>query len=159
MPKGASPSLSGRVFAKALLRGLGWGIAAAAVIAAAAAAILGPHEGLVRHLLEVATWTAMVASLLAIFPIAPVASVVGWQLYRRGVVSPVAYAAVGALSALVAPALVVLAAVETMRYPTTTGSAEITGDSVAQMVIAAVAVAGAFGGFMGGRVLQRGAQS
>lgn len=158
MPNAPTPGPSLRIFAGALLGGLGWGIAGATVIAAMAAVQFAPSETLFRQTLEVAAWTAMFASILAVFPVAPVAGVVGWQLYRRGVIVPVVYAALGALSALLAPLLVVVVATETMRYPATTNAADF-DDGVAQMVLAGIAVAGAFGGFMAGRALRRNAQT
>lgn len=157
MPIDTSPAPSFSTFWGALLRGLAWGAAAAAVIGAAVAATTAREGASVREILEAAGWVAMIASFLAIFPVAPIAGVVGWQLFRRGVVAPVAYAAVGAVSAVMAPLLVIVVATATMRYADTSNYAVI-ADGVAQMVVAGIAAVGAFGGFMAGRTLQRGAR-
>jgi hypothetical protein len=160
MPDVASSVASRQTFATALFVGLLWGIAAATVIAAMTAFFVAGRDiemGAVLLLaLEAAVWTAMVASALAIFPIGPITGVVGWQLYRRGVVSPWAYAGVGALSAAVAPVLVLVAALESMRYPTTNYA--VIDEGVVPLFVAAFAGVGAFAGFMAGRVIKRGAQ-
>ena len=161
MPNDPPPGPSLRIFAGALLRGLGWGIASATVIATVFAIAshqfwageIGP-----RHVLEIAAWTAMIASILAIVPIGPIAGVVGWQLYRRGVVSPAAHAAVGAGSAALAPLLVIAAATATMRYAPPTTNYAVVSEGVVPMFALGFAVVGAFGGFMAGRALQRRAQ-
>jgi hypothetical protein len=158
MPEDASLAPSFGDFFRALLRGLGWGIAVAAFIAAAIAVAIAPESATSRQTLDAVGWSAVIASILAIFPIGPVAGVVGWQFFKRGVVSPAVYAAVGSASALVAPLLVVFLSHQTMRYQTTTNMA-VVADSVFQLALAAIAVSGAFGGFMAGRALRRRAQT
>lgn len=161
MPNASSPDPSLRIFVGALLRGLGWGIASATVIATAFA-IVSPQFGAgeigPRHVLEIVAWTAMIASILAIVPIGPMAGIVGWQLYRRGVVSPAAYAGVGAVSAALAPLLVIAAATATMRYAPPTTNYAVISEGVVPMFALGFAVVGAFGGFMAGRALQLRAQ-
>jgi hypothetical protein len=155
MPDASSPEPSRRIFVGALLRGLGWGIAATTVVSATAALFLAPPgDQTFRQTLEVAAWTAMIASILAIFPVAPVAAILAWQLYSRGIATPLAYAAVGAFAAVLAPILVVFLLTETMRYQPNANYAVI-NEAVAQSILAGIALAGAFGGFMGGRALQR----
>lgn len=159
MPDAASSVMSIRTFATALLVGLLWGIASAAFITAVAMianeAVLGsttePRTTL-RLTLEATTWAGMVASALAIFPIGPIAGVAGWLLYRRGVVAPWAYAGVGALSAAAAPVIVVVAAVETMRYPNTNYA--VVDEGIVPVFVVGFALIGAFAGFMAGRVIR-----
>lgn len=164
MPDVASLVASRQTFATALFVGLLWGIAAATAIAAMAMTVFFVAGGatetgaVLRFTLEATAWTAMVASVLAIFPIGPTAGVVAWQLYRRGVVSPWAYAGAGAFSAAVAPVLVLVVAVESMRYPTPANYAVIDEGAV-PLLVAGFAAFGAFGGFMAGRTIQRRAKS
>jgi hypothetical protein len=158
MPEVAT-SASRRAFATALFTGLLWGIAVATSVAGAAMAFAtagsGDPTSALRLTFEAIVWTAMVASLLAVFPIGPAAGVIGWQLYRRGVVARWAYAAAGALSALLAPLLILFVAVEAARYPTT--NAAVINDGVALLLVASFPIVGAFAGFMAGRVIRRSA--
>jgi hypothetical protein len=162
MPPAASSVGSPRAFATALFVGLLWGIASAAFITAvtmlADEVVLGssmePSEVL-RLTLEAAGWAGVVASALAIFPIGPIAGIAGWLLYRRGVVSSLAYAGVGALSAASAPVIVFAVAVESMRYPTTNYA--VIDEGFVPLFVAGFAVVGAFSGFMAGRVIRRAA--
>jgi hypothetical protein len=157
MPDTPSREPSRRIFVNALLRGLGWGIAGATALAALTSVFFAPSEATFQRTLETVAWTAMVASILAIVPIAPVAAILGWQLYRRGIVMPIAYAAVGGGIAVLAPILAVFLLTETMRYQPDANYAVI-NETAAQLILAGVAFSGAFGGFMGGRALQRGGQ-
>lgn len=158
------PSLVGsrRTFARALLIGLVWGIVAAAAVAAvmmfAATVASGTADTgtTLRLTLETAVWTALGASILAIVPIGPIACVASWLLYRRGVVVPWAYAVVGALSVVVTLALIIVASVESMRYPTPSNYA-IIDENVFPVLVAGFAAIGAFSGFMAGRVIRRAA--
>jgi hypothetical protein len=162
MAPAASPVASPRTFATALFVGLLWGIASAAVITAAvmiadALVVRGTTEAgtILRLTLEATAWAGMIASTLAVFPIGPIAGVAGWLLYRRGVVSPWAYAGVGALSAGVVPILVLVAALETMRYPSATTNYAVIDEGMVPLFVAAFAVIGAFSGFMAGRMIRR----
>jgi len=152
----SAPSM--RTFARALFAGLLWGIGTATITAVAVAsfawATIETREAL-RLALETATWTAMVASILALFPIGPVAAGLGWLLHRRGIVSPWAYAGAGALSASVAPVLILSAAIETSRYPTT--NVAILEEAAVLILVASFPIVGGFAGFMAGRILRRGA--
>lgn len=122
-----------------------------------AAAVTSSTSGTALQLtLETAVWTALGATILAIVPIGPIAGVASWLLYRRGVVAPWAYAAVGALSVIATLVLIVVASVESMRYPTTTNYA-ILDDRIVPLLVAGFAAIGAFGGFMAGRVIRRAA--
>lgn len=153
MTDAPSPTPSRRVFIGALVRGVCWGIAIATAAAAAIGGALSDDPSL-RQVVEVAAWTAMIATALSIVPVAPIAGFIGWQLYRRGIVTPVAYAAIGAASALLAPILIVFYGEKTMRYGST-GNYAVIDDDVARLILIGVALTGAFGGFMGGRALRR----
>ena len=158
-----SRSSSFRNFAAALFQGLLWGVVSVSALAAVAMMFIALVRGdanlstAMSLTLETTAWTAMVASILALFLIGPLAGVIGWQLYRRGVVSPLAYAVVGMLCALVTPVLVVRLLAESMRYPTPnyTNINDGMSDGVAYLILAGIAVAGAFVGYMAGRVIQR----
>ena len=157
MPEHSAPSRrSLATFSAALFAGLLWGISAVAAISAAAMVIAILLDGTgstgVHQIIETAAWAALVASILAIFPVGPLAGIVGWQLYHRGVVAPWAYAGVGALSALLAPVVILFSAVETMRYETTNFA--VIEPGVIPLLAAAVATVGAFGGFMAGRAIR-----
>ena len=157
MPDLATTTRRLRPFVAALFAGLLWGIAGAAVLSGLVPTLLAASGGIAPmaagDTFETIVWTAMVASILAVFPIGPVAAVIGWQFYRRGVVAQWAYAAIGALSALVAPVLILTAAIETMRYPTTNYA--VVDEASVPLIGAAFAVVGAFGGLMAGRAIRR----
>lgn len=162
MRPAASSIVSLRTYAIALFTGLLWGIASTAFIAAAVVIVnVVRVEGSVafsdalRLTLEAASWAGVAASVLAVFPIGPIAGIAGWLIYRRGVVSPWAFAAVGALSAAVAPVIVIAAAVDTMRYPGPSNYAVI-DESALPLLVAVFAALGALSGFMAGRVIRRG---
>lgn len=150
---------SGRRFAIALAQGLGWGILSAMVILGGLVAIGGlqagfPTTALLRQVFEAAMWAAMGASLVAIFPIGPVAGGLGWVAYRRRVRSPFAYAGIGALSAAVAPIIGLAIAEASMRYQPTANVAVVREDGPFILLAIFLAI-GAFAGFMAGRVIRR----
>jgi hypothetical protein len=99
------------------------GIGAAVVIAIVASIVLAVsfelREGALPAMLQTVVYTAVGATVLAIFPIGPVSGVLGWLLYRNGVISRLAYAGAGLVASVTAPAFLLVAFVETMRYPTT----------------------------------------
>src|SRR5262245_35300420 len=104
----AAAKASATVFVRALLLGLLWGIVAATVFGGIAMALATPTltrsvQQALRIILETAVWTAMTASILALFPIGPVAGLIAWQTYRRGILAGWVYALTGALAALCAP--------------------------------------------------------
>lgn len=107
-----------------------------------------------RLTLEAVGWAGVVACAAAVFPIGPIAGVIGWLIYRRGVVSPWAYAGVGAFSATSAFVFVITAATQTMRY-SQPGSYVIVEERALLLLVAGCAAVGAFSGFMGGRVIRR----
>jgi hypothetical protein len=160
MPDVATPA-SVRIFAGALFTGLLWGIAGATVVGGGAMALesAGKTPDTAKALslvLETASWTALGASVLALFPIGPLAGAIGWALYRRGIVARWAYVLAGAGAAVAAPVLVVTVGLQTMRYPTTTTTnLAVLDDGVALLVAAAFPLLGGFGGFMAARVLRR----
>ena len=159
MSDAGSRSSSFRIFAAALFQGLLWGVVSIPALAAVAMMFIAvasrdwDFATVMRLTLETTAWTALVASILALFPVGPIAGVIGWQLYSRGVVSPLAYAAVGMLCALVAPVLVIRLLLDSMRYPTTDET--FMSDGTAYLLLAGIAVAGAFAGFMAGRIIRR----
>jgi hypothetical protein len=157
MPDLATTTRPRGSFVAALFAGLLWGIAGATMLSGLAPAVLAASGGIApltaAAFLETMVWTAMFASILAVFPIGPVAAVIGWQVYRRGVVARWAYAAVGALSALVAPVLILTIAIQTTRYPTT--NSPVIDEPAVPLIGVAFAVIGAFAGFMAGRVIRR----
>jgi len=160
MPDAAASKPSLRTFAIALSTGLLWGIGVATFVAAAASTFAALVSGATNapHLIfETGVWTAMVATILALFPIGPVAGVLGWLLYHHGVVARSAYAAVGAVSALAAPVLILLWLTDTARYAS--GDSAVLSDGGAVALVAAFPVVGAFSGFMAARVLRRGQRS
>jgi len=109
----------------------------------------------IRLVFEMMIWFAMGAVFAAVFPIGPVAGVVGFFIYRRGVRSPWTYGFVGAVSALVAPVLLIVIGYETMRYPSDINLAVLSEAGVLAFATA-FAVIGAFAGYMAGRVLRCG---
>ncbi len=160
MPHAASSVASSRTFAKALFVGLVWGVASAVLVTAAAmianevvvGGAMEPSKVLHRTL-ETMGWVGVVASALAAFPIGPIAGVAGWLLYRHGVVAPWAYVGAGALSAALAPVLVFVAAIESMRYPT--ADYAMIDEGIMPSVVTGFAFVGAFAGFMAGHVIRR----
>ncbi|MDZ4867390.1 MAG: hypothetical protein SGI91_08730 [Alphaproteobacteria bacterium] len=144
-------------FARAWGVGLLCGIGAAVVIAIVASIVLAVsfelREGALPAMLQTVVYTAVGATVLAIFPIGPVSGVLGWLLYRNGVISRLAYAGAGLVASVTAPAFLLVAFVETMRYPTTNYA--VVSDFGAMLVALAFAIAGAFGGFMAGHVIRR----
>lgn len=143
-------------FASALAQGLAWGVAAAAVIGAAAgAATASPASAaqILSSALEVMVWTALVASLLAIAPIGPIAGVLGWLIYRGGARSPTAFAAAGAIATGVTPTLVFRVLEASERYPVGSNLAILSFDGE-KLLTVAFALIGAFAGFMAGRAIR-----
>ena len=140
-----------------MLSGLLWGIGVATFVAAAVSTFALVASGVTsdapRLIFETSVWTAMVATTLAVFPIGPVAGVLGWLVYRHGIVARSAHAAVGAVSALVAPILILLWLTDTARY--TSGNSAVLNDGAAVALVAAFPIVGAFSGFMAARVLRR----
>lgn len=142
-------------FASALAQGLAWGIVAAAFIGAvvgAASASPMNAQHILSSAVEAMTWSAFVASLLAIAPIGPIAGVLGWLIYRTGTRSPTAYAAAGAVAAGVTPMLVFTALEVTQRYPDGSNFAVLNFDGE-RLLTVAFALIGAFAGFMAGRAI------
>jgi hypothetical protein len=114
-----------------------------------------PKKDALPVILATSVWTALGASVLALFPIGPIAALLGWLLYRNGVVSRLAYAGAGALAGVAAPAFLLVISIGSMRYPTTNYA--VVSESGGLFILAGFAIAGAFGGFMAGRVIRRGA--
>jgi hypothetical protein len=99
---------------------------------------------------------AVVAAFIGIFPTGVFAGVIGWCIYRAGVVSRWSYMVVGALSAFstVAGFDFLIASSRGDRPALVAG----TGDPFIYLVFYLLPVlVGAFGGYMGGRVIERGA--
>jgi hypothetical protein len=112
-----------------------------------------PAYEVFRLTLEVAVWTAFGAAVFAVIPIGPIAGLLGWLLYRQGVVAPLVYAGVGAFAAASGVALVLAAGVFSSRYPVSIAESDI--DASAYLSAVAVVVVGAFAGFMAGRKIRR----
>lgn len=149
---------SGRRFGLALANGLGWGVLVTSVggglTMALASLITGATIAKTAHqAFETTIWFAFGATLFAVLLIGPIAGVTGWLIYRSGVRSPVVYAAVGSLSALVAPLLVVVVGVGTMRYQSDANAAVVSDPGIL-LFFASFAVVGAFAGYMAGRRLR-----
>lgn len=148
-------------FSAAWATGLLSGIAAAVVIAIVVSIFLVVSFGLkddgLSVIFETVIYTAFGATLLAIFPIGPIAVLLGWLLYRNGVVSRLAYAAAGAFASAMAPVLLAVISIESMRYPTTNYA--VVSEPAAALILVGFVIAGAFGGFMAGRVVRRNAKS
>jgi hypothetical protein len=141
-----------------LATGLLSGIAAAVVMAIGLSIFFfavspDPKRDALSVILATSVWTALGASILALFPIGPIAALLGWLLYRNGVVSRLAYAAAGAFAGTAAPVFLLLISIESMRHPTT--NYVVVSESGGPFILAGFAIAGAFGGFMAGRVIQR----
>lgn len=149
---------TGTGFWIALAHGLGWGVLAASICGGATMAFASlaantPGDEALRLTFETLIWTALGATIVAIFPIGPIAGVIGWLIYSRGVRSPWAYALLGALSALAAPVLIAVIGTETMRYRSDANLA-VLSDASALLFLGAFIIIGAFAGFMAGRKLR-----
>jgi hypothetical protein len=154
-----------RDFTKYWLIGLGWGILAAAgttaLILCSFTLFVAFSDATTRILqlpivLIVALfYGAFVAMILALVPIGPMAALLAWPLYRRGVTNVWAYACAGSLSAVSAPALIV--AMNILKDPTPPSQLLMAPGflwSTLFIVTWFVAV-GAFAGYMAARNLLR----
>jgi hypothetical protein len=149
-------------FSTLWLIGLSWGVVAGTVTAGLAisaalvftqgiafASLLG---GLIVFV--IATFYALLgAVLLSIVPIGPAAAFFAWPLYRAGVRAPWAYALAGAAAAITAPALIV--AIGNPPWINTFDPLAVRTEPSTVVVFVWFALAGAFGGFMAGRVIRR----
>ena len=157
MPDVTAPP-SFKIFAGALSTGLLWGIGVATFITTAWTTFVLADQGFPpvapTIIFETFVYMATAATVLAFFPIGPVAGVLGWLLYRRGIVARWAHAAVGAVSALAAPILILLWLTDTARCTSTTNLA-VVREGPAMASLAAFPIIGAFAGFMAAGVLQR----
>ncbi len=102
------------------------------------------------------TIVMIAGSVLAIFPIGPVAALLAWPLYRAGVRARSAYAAVGAISALAAPLLFAVIEKANPEIVRLSDLLMFPVDSPTMVVIGWFALIGAFSGVMAARALRRG---
>jgi hypothetical protein len=154
----------GKVFVGSLFAGLMWGVIAAVLFSSLIMGAVAyssvkstPIVAAVQTVAMTFWWMTAFACAVAVFPIGPTAVLLGWRLYRAGVVSPWRYAGVGAISALTAPLLVLI--VFEARMPTVDwATGDIRGfDAIAVFLIACFVPIGAFGGYMAGRMIRRAA--
>ncbi|MCE9521495.1 MAG: hypothetical protein K8S25_03575 [Alphaproteobacteria bacterium] len=152
MPEVATPRPRGR-FDIALMAGIFWGVVGVFVVAAAFVIYIGaiqdrrPQDFL--SILRAAAVFAIVMAVPAIFPAGFIGGAIGWFVYRAGIVSRWAYAVVGAVAALLGMVALqlLMAAIE--------GDVQILTDDFSIFIEGVFAIIGAFGGYMGGRVLER----
>lgn len=161
MPETTASPLPGKVFVEALATGFLWGIAGAVTVACVVMAVVvfsGPSGAAASThevLLMFGLWTSGFALALVVFPIGPVAALLGWTLFLRDVSAPRAYAAAGAIAAFAAPVLILI--VLEARMPTIDWTTfQIVGiDWMAVIVLGFFPMIGAFAGYMAGRHIKR----
>ncbi|MDZ4867391.1 MAG: hypothetical protein SGI91_08735 [Alphaproteobacteria bacterium] len=143
-------------FDVALMAGFFWAIVGVFVVSMASLAYVGFKVGRPPNdLLTVplaAVQVALIAAFVGILPTSLFAGAIGWVVYRAGIVSRWAYLVVGALSAFLAIAswdlFLALASGDQPVFSV--------GDlRVYLFLYLPLMLVGAFGGYMGGRVLER----
>jgi len=145
-------------FDVALMAGLFWGVAGVFTVSSVGSAYLGIVQGAPpEQLLMLPLAAGRVALFAAFFGILPAGlfgGVIGWCVYRLRIVSRWAYLAVGALAAFLGVASwdLLLAATRGDSPVLIAGADD---PSLYALFYLPFVLIGAFGGYMGGRVLQR----
>ena len=152
MSEVATPRPRGR-FDVALMAGIFWGVVGVFVVAAAIFICIGMTQGRwppdLLSILPAAALFAIMMAIPAIFPAGFIGGAIGWLLYRAGIVSRWAYMVVGAVAALLGMLGLQLS------IGIIAGEVQILTDDFPIFIQVPFAIIGAFGGYMGGRVLER----